>query len=135
MALLILAGLFVCTVAAVAFIQRSIPAGLLTVAMGSLVLALLVLGYAAGPEWPRQPLLERWERLGVLWLMAATGCAGVVLLVVGVATHHGSWVIGLIGFTAAIAAGVIAVRAFLQDEAHDAPDGGCGGCRVPGSRS
>ena len=114
MAVLILAGLVVCTAAAVAFIQHSIAAGLLTVAMGSLVLALLVLGYAAGPEWPRQHALERWERLSVLWLMTAAGGAGVVFLVVGVATHHGSWVIGLIGFTAAIAAGVIAVRSFLQ---------------------
>jgi hypothetical protein len=114
MALLILAAVSVCTAAAVAFVRHSIAAGLLTVAMASLILALLVLGYAAGPEWPRQRPLERWERHSVLWLMAAAGGAGAVFLLVGVVTHHGSWVIGLIGFTAAVAAGVIAVRAFVQ---------------------
>jgi hypothetical protein len=47
--------------------------------------------------------------------------------VVGVATHDGSWVIGVIGLTAAVAAGVIAIRAFLQ--VRDLPRRQPGGSR------
>lgn len=111
--MIVLVVSFTVTAAGVGVVLHSLAAALLTFAMGSLSLVLLVLGMAVGPDWPRERPLQRWERLTVLWLMAATGAAGVVFLFTGAAAHHGSWTTGLVGFTAAVASGVVAVRAFL----------------------
>jgi hypothetical protein len=97
----------------VAVVLDSIPAGLPALAMASLSLTLLVLGMARTDEWPSQRPLQQWERRSVLWLMALAGIDGLLFLVAGMAQHHGSWAIGLVGAAAAIGAGTIAVRAFL----------------------
>jgi hypothetical protein len=110
--LLVLYG--VCTPVVVALVLDSIPAGLPTVAMASLSLTLMVLVMAPTDEWPSQRPLQQSERRSVLWLMALAGIDGLLFLVVGMAQHHGSWAIGLVGAAAAIGAGAIAVRAFLQ---------------------
>ena len=104
----------VCTPVAVGLLARSIPVALLGSGIASLSLAATVLATPTGPDWPSQRPLPRWESLSVLWLMAVAALAGVLLLLVGMADHHGSWVIGLIGLAAAVGAGAVAIRAYLR---------------------